>query len=178
MAQTYSQCSQYHWSNINLLFRHIPERYAPSLPRHLLALLLVLIKDLTSVPAPPDMLPSPCLAELRGLQHSVICCDTETSGGGLALGSTGHSHPTGGSRAKQCQQQEGAGSRADSGRAQLSSCCLRTGSCGYLLPKGVGPCCCPLLSLSTVLLTTSNHPAFPGLQYGQSKQFGCQQPPT
>lgn len=38
----------------------------------------------------PDMLPSPHLAELRGLQHSATCCDTEASGEGLAQGTGQH----------------------------------------------------------------------------------------
>lgn len=79
----------------------------------------------------PDMLPSPGLAELRGLQHSAICWDTEASAEGLAQGTGQHwaLPPPRGVRARQCQQQEGAGSRADS-EEQPSSCCPRTGSCG------------------------------------------------
>lgn len=103
-----------------MLFRYIPERQGPFLPRHLLALLLGLIRDTNSVPEPPRYSPSD-LAELR--EAAVLCpllaaqpCDSEASGAGLAqgtMGSTGHHHPTGGNSAGQCQQREGERSRAD-----------------------------------------------------------------
>lgn len=105
----------------------------------------------------PDTLPSPCLAEQGGLQHSALCCDTEASGEGLAQG-TGQNWALPPHRREQSQAMPAARRGREQswlrGRAQPSSCCLRTGSCGCLLPKGVRPCCCPWLSLSGTILPT------------------------
>lgn len=98
------------------------------------------------------MLPSPCLAELRGLQHSAVCWQLSPvtlkpveKGWPRALWAALGTHPTGGSRARQCQQQEGAGSRADTEGEPISSCCLRTGRgvVGARCPKGSDPAAVP-----------------------------------
>lgn len=137
------------------------------------------------------MLPSPRLAELRGLQHSAVCWQLSPvtlkpveKGWPRALwAALGTLTPQEGAEPGNASSKKGQGAelkqRESPALILLPENWKR--SCGCLLPKGVRPCCCPCLSLSTtvtLLPTTSSQLTCLGLQYGQSKQFCYQQPPT